>query len=180
MKRLTKSTGAVDSTVTAASGEITTTSISADGLDSASASSCGTKVKSSSDLDSWFDHTNVESTTMTTPAGLSLTTSIDWAYGDSDADGQFESVTNTVAVNNKAATVLHDVVNATRKVTSPEGRTITTSYDPNTLLPLSTAVPGCSLRNTITGRRQTASVTSGTRKYTYIPAAIATITDPTG
>ena len=99
-------------------------------------------VKSSSDLDSWFDHTNVESTTMTTPAGLSLTTSIDRAYGDSDADGQFESVTNTVAVNNKAATVLHDVVNATRKVTSPEGRTMITSYDPNTLQPLSTAVPG--------------------------------------
>jgi YD repeat-containing protein len=75
------------------------------------------------------DHTNVESTTVTTPAGLSPTTSIDKAYGDIEGDGRFETVTHTVTAGGKTATVRHDVVGASWTITSPEGRTTTATYD---------------------------------------------------
>jgi RHS repeat-associated protein len=182
VRRLTTSTGAIDSTSTTVSGEVITTGTTADGLDSTSLSSCGPKVESSSGLDYWFDHTYLTSSRVTTPAGLSLATTIDKAYVDSDADGQFEAVVDTVTVNGKAATAKHDIVNAKHTITSPEGRTITTSYDPNTLQPLSTAVPGLlATEYDYQADGKLLSVTSGTRKtsYTYDTSGnLATVTDP--
>ena len=182
IKRLSRSTGAVDSTRTATSGEVVTTAISADGLDSTTTSSCGVKVESASDLDSWFDHTTVKSSKVTTPAGLSRTTAIDKAYVDANGDGQLEAVTATVTVNGKQATARHDVAHATETAVSPEGRTITISYDPNTLQPLSISIPSL-LATTYAYRPdgRLLTVTSGARttRYTYDSSGnVATIADP--
>ncbi|MBB5347171.1 carboxypeptidase regulatory-like domain-containing protein [Desulfoprunum benzoelyticum] len=182
VKRLARSTGAVDSTVTATSGEVVTTATSADGLDSTTTSSCGAKVESSSDLDYWFDHTAVRSTRTTTPAGLSRVTAIDRAYVDADADGRLEAVTTTTTVNGTTATARHDIAQAATTVTSAEGRTVTTTYDPDTLQPRSIAVPGL-LATTYDYRSdgRLVAVTSGARRtsYSYDSSGnIATITDP--
>ncbi|GAB6192614.1 NHL domain-containing protein [Desulfocastanea catecholica] len=182
VERYTKSTGAGNRTSTTVSGEVITSNTSADGLDFSSQSSCGPKVESSSDLDYWFDHTYVNSTTMTTPAGLRLVTSIDKSYVDINQDGLLESITQTVTQNNKITTVKHDVVNATHTVTSPEGRSITASYHPDTLQTLSASVPG--LLKTEYGYRtdgKLRSITSGTRTTSYaydLSGNVATITDP--
>ncbi len=182
VKRLTRSTGAVDSTVTSASGEVVTTAISADGLDSATTSSCGLKIESSSDLDYWFDHTFVRSSKTTTPAGLSRATAIDRTYTDADADGQLEAVTATTTVNGNRTTVRHDIANAAQTVTSPEGRTVTTTYDPNTLQPLGVSTPGllaATYEYRPDGRLVAVSSGARTTRYTYDTAGnVATITDP--
>jgi RHS repeat-associated protein len=182
VKRLTRSTGAVDSTVTSASGEVVTTAISADGLDSATTSSCRLKIESSSDLDYWFDHTFVRSSKTTTPAGLSRATAIDRIYTDTDADGQLEAVTATATVNGNRTTVRHDIANAAQTVTSPEGRTVTTTYDPNTLQPLGVSTPGllaATYEYRPDGRLVAVSSGARTTRYTYDTAGnVATITDP--
>jgi|GEM_PF-330433 len=180
----TTSTGAVDTISTAASGEVTTTRVSSDGLESVRSSSCGPKIEASEDLDPWFGYTYPARTSLTTPGGLSLATTVTRAYTDANGDGLPETASRTVTVNGKATVITHNITTATRTVASPLGRTGATTYDPATLLPLKHSVPGLlATSSSYRADGKPESVTTGDRttRYSYDTAGnLATITDPMG
>ena len=105
-----------------------------------------------------------------------------YSFTDKGGDDQLEAVTATATVNGNRTTVRHDIANAAQTVTSPEGRTVTTTYDPNTLQPLGVSTPG--LLGAIYEYRpdgRLVAVSSGARatRYTYDTAGnVATSTDP--
>ncbi|ABK19729.1 NHL repeat containing protein [Syntrophobacter fumaroxidans MPOB] len=63
-------------------------------------------------------------------------------YEDTDSNGVPDRITETVAVNGKATTLVHDTVQHRKTLTSPQGRTVTSFYDPHTLLTTDLRVPG--------------------------------------
>jgi RHS repeat-associated protein len=91
-------------------------------------------------------------------------------------------IVKTAALNGKTSTVTHNVLTSQVTASSPLGRTVTSTYDPVTLLTSSVAVPG--LNNTNYGydtRGRLTSVTTGTRvtEFTYDTAGnLDTIEDP--
>ncbi len=182
VERLTGSTGEEEKTVTTAAGEIIFSATSSDGLDTVTESSCGPKVEIYSDLDRKYGYTYLKASSATTPAGLTLQTSVFKDYVDVDLDGLPETVTNLITVNGKTTTVVHDVQSATNTITSPENRTVTSTYDPNTLLPLRSSIPGMNVTEYnyySDGKLKT--VTTGERiiRYTYDSQGnLATVTDP--
>jgi YD repeat-containing protein len=182
VKTTISSTGAVEKTTTTSSGEIISTAISADGLDSASQPTCGPKVETWNDLDRWYGYTYQQASRVTTPTGLELTTSVVKDYSDADSDNLPEKITSQVTVNGKTTSLVHDTLNSSRVITSPENRTVSTKYDPNSLLTTSTTVPGLfSTQYSYLSDGKLQSVAMGTRKtaYTYDSFGnVATITDP--
>ena len=129
-----------------------------------------------------FGYTYLKESTITTPAGLVQNINIGKTYLDSDLNGIPEQVTNTITMNGRLITQTHDVTNAIQIMTSPENRVVTTTYDPGTLLPLTSQVAGLyPVEYSYFADGKVESVTSGDRitQYTYDSQGnLATITDP--
>ena len=90
------------------------------------------------------------------------------SYADTDSDGIFDLITETVNVNGNAAVLEKDVIQSQKTAISPEGRTANTAYDSATLLITSSSVPG--LFDTFygyDGRERLTSLTQGTRQMTW-------------
>ena len=168
--------------VTSSDGSINSSTTSADGLDNSSQSSCGLRIETFSDLDSWFGNTYTRSATVSTPAELALTTSVAKEYTDADHDDFPDTVTTRITANNKVSTLVHDVLNSTNTITSPEGRSVTTSYNPTTLQTIQSQVPELhptdySYRSD--GKLQSVATGSRTTAYTYDAVGnLSTVTDP--
>jgi len=77
-----------------------------------------------------------------TPAGLQRVTLRAKTYQDTDSDQIPDRIAETVKVNNKATALVTDTLASTRTLTSPVGRTVTTLYDPDTLLTNTLSIPG--------------------------------------
>jgi YD repeat-containing protein len=117
-----------------------------------------------------------------TPAGLTKTTLRDKTYQETDSDDVPDRITETVTVNGKATSLVTDTLQATKTSTSPAGRSVTTNYDPVTLVTTSLSIPG--LFDTTYGYDTTGRLTSiatNTRQTTFTYNAqgfLESITDP--
>ncbi len=165
-------------------GERIHSETSNDGLESLTMSMCNSMptVETHSKVDPKHGYVYLDSIKATTYHGLELQSSLLKDYIDADLDSIPELVTHTITTNGKTATMVHDVLNSTRTSISAENRSAISSYDPNTLLPLTSSIPG--LLDTEysyfdDGKLQTVTTGSRSTSYTYDGEGnIETITDP--
>jgi YD repeat-containing protein len=175
-------TGAYTSEVTNPAGGKTLSFGSADGLTGNSSLSCGMELGFEYGIDSKYKLRYIKQTTESTPALLEKVTLRDKTYQDTDADDIPDLITETVSANGNPTTLENDTLQSRRTITSPQGRTITTQYDPATLLTTIMSIPG--LYNTTYGydtRGRLTSVITDTRETSFVYNAqgfLASITDP--
>ncbi|MBC8432063.1 MAG: tandem-95 repeat protein, partial [Desulfobacterales bacterium] len=138
----TYSTGAYESTITGPTGAETLFTQSADGLTVNKSLPCGMELEFEYDLDPEYKFKVVKEMTESTPAALEKVTSRDKTYTDTDSNDTPDLITETVTVNSKTTSLANNILLFEKTITSPEARTITTQYDPATLLTESVSVPG--------------------------------------
>ena len=178
----TASTGAYTSTITDSTGAQTLFSSSADGLTVSKSLACGLDLDFKYSVDSRYKYQFAREMTETTPGGLTKDTVRDKTYQDTDSNALPDLITENVTVNGKLTTLVTDTLQGTKTVTSPAGRTVTTSYDANSLLTTSLSIPG--LYDTDYGydaRGRLSSISTNTRRTTFAYDAqgnLASVTDP--
>ncbi len=161
-------TDALSSIITGPSGAETNYSRSDDGGFTTKTLPCGMELSFKSDLDPEFRYEFIGEMTEATPAGLEKFTIRERQYTPDNSTGGFSATSETVSINGKPTTLDDDLVSQ-KVVTSPEGRTTTTIYDPLTLLTTAISKPG--LLDTIfnyDARGRMISTTTGTRETTYV------------
>ena len=174
--------GVYNSTITDPTGADTFYTKSADGMTVSKSLPCGMDLEFEYGIDTEYKHKYLTKQTQTTPAGLEKVTEISRTYQDTDADDISDQITNTITLNDKSTTAVHFVSTSQKVVTSTEGRTIASTYDPSSLLTLTVSIPG--LNQTDFGydtKGRLTSVTTGSRQvsYTYDSNGfVDSITDP--
>jgi RHS repeat-associated protein len=176
------STGAYTSTITRPTGAQIQYARSADGLSVNKSLPCGMEYAFQYDVDREYGFQYVKGMWEDTPGGLQRVTQRAKTYQDTDADEVPDRITEQVTVNNKATALVNDTLASTRTLTSPAGRTVTTLYDPDTLLTNTLSIPG--LFDTNYGydtKGRLTSITTNTREtsFTYNSQGfLESITDP--
>ena len=138
----TYSTGKYTSTITGPTGEITQYSQAADGLSVAKSLSCGMDIAFIYDIDPEYKFKYVKTMTETTPGSLTCVTNRDRVYQDTDRDNIPDLITDTITVNGNTTKIQNNILQSRKSVTSQQGRTIRSSYNPNNLLPTTLSIPG--------------------------------------
>jgi RHS repeat-associated protein len=138
----TESTGAYTSTITDPTSAETLFTQSADGLTVNKTLPCGMKLKFSYDLDPEYQFRYPSEMKESTPFGLQKVTLRDKTYADTDMDDIPDVITEKVTVNGNTTILENDIFQSQRTITSPQGRQVTTLYDPDTLLTTSLIIPG--------------------------------------
>ncbi|RZB33837.1 MAG: hypothetical protein SRB2_03673 [Desulfobacteraceae bacterium Eth-SRB2] len=178
----TDSTSAYTSTITDPTGAETVFICSADGLTVNKSLPCGMGLDFKYGVDSEYKFKYVEEMTESTPSVLEKVTLRGKTYQDTNSDEVPDLITETVTVNGKATNLATDTLQAQKTITSPEGRTVTTPYDPATLLTTSLTIPG--LHETTYGhdlRGRLTSIDTNTRETTFAydtQGFLESITDP--
>jgi RHS repeat-associated protein len=178
----TYSTGFYESTINDPTGAETLFTQSADGLTVNKSLPCGMDLKFKYDVDSEYKFKVIKEMTETTPSALEKVTLRDKIYQDTNSDDIPDLITETVTVNGNTTALENNVLQSQKTITSPEGRTVTTVYDPATLLTASITIPG--LYDTTYGydtRGRLTSINTDTRETTFTYDArgfLASITDP--
>ncbi|RLB81142.1 MAG: sugar-binding protein, partial [Deltaproteobacteria bacterium] len=178
----TDSTGAYTSTVTDPTGAQTLFFKSANGLTINKFLSCGMDFEFKYDVDSEYKFKYIKEMKESTPSGLEKVTLREKTYQDTNSDDVKDLITETMTVNGKATTLEVNVLQSRKTITSPEGRTATLLYDPNTLVTESVSVPG--LFNTSYGhdtKGRLTSINTNTRgiEFSYnAQGFLESITDP--
>ncbi|MBW2630983.1 MAG: hypothetical protein JRC90_04325 [Deltaproteobacteria bacterium] len=178
----TYSTGKYTSTITDATDAETLFTRSADGLTVDKALPCGMDLEFKYGVDSEYKFKYVKETRESAPSSLEKITLRDKTYDDTDSDDVPDLITETATVNGKTTILENDVLQSRKTITFPEGRTVTTLYDPANLLTTSVNVPG--LFDTTYGydsKGRATSVTTNTRQtaLTYNGQGfLSSITDP--
>ena len=176
----TDSTGAYTSTITDPTGSETMYSQSK--LTVNKTLPCGMDLEFKYDIDTEYKFKYVKEMTETTPSSLEKITTKNKTYQDTDADDIPDLITETVTVNDKTMTFTNNIPQSRKITTSPEGRTLTTLYDPSTLLTESMSIPG--LFDTTYGydtKGKLTSVDTNTRRtaLTYnAQGFLESVTDP--
>ncbi|MBE9484413.1 MAG: hypothetical protein IMY74_06180, partial [Bacteroidetes bacterium] len=176
------STGAFTSTITNPTGSQTVYSRSADGLTVEKSLACGMDLEFIYDLDSEYKNEHVKQINEASPAGLLKITKTNTDYTDTDSDEVPDLIKKTVATNGKITSLVHNTLTAQKTITSPEGRSVTSLYDPNTLLAESVSVSG--FYDTIFGydvRGRLTSATTNTRQTIFAyntQGNLDSVTDP--
>ncbi|MDH3930460.1 MAG: hypothetical protein OEV22_21230, partial [Deltaproteobacteria bacterium] len=180
----TDSTGKYTSTITDPTGALTHFEQSGDGLTENHSLPCGTDLDYIYDLDSEYKYQFVKQVTESTPAGLERLRTIDKAYTDTNDDDITDLIVETVTINGKVTGIQHNTLTAQKTVTSPEGRIITSLYDPATLFVESVDVAGLhQTRYGYDSRGRLTSITTNTRQSTFTYNAegfLESVTDPEG
>ncbi|WLE95637.1 MAG: RHS repeat-associated core domain-containing protein [Candidatus Electrothrix communis] len=179
------STGAFSTTTIDPSGNESTFSVSADGLTQERTLSCGMSSTSKYGLDPEYKYKTLQTSTTQSPTGLTKTTELDKTYQDTNTDRVPDQITKTVTSNGKTTTLVHNTLAAEKTVTSPEGRTVSSLYDPATLLTTEVSVPGLFPTNyDYDEKGRLTSVTTDSRtvslSYTGRGNFLASQTDPEG
>ena len=180
----TYSTGRFTSTIVSPDGSETQYERSSDGLTVYKQLPCGMSLNFSYDVDPLYKFQYIREMTETTPSGLSKTTLREKSYQDNNSDDLPDLITETVQVNGKTALLQQNVLGSNKTITSPEGRVVTTTYDPDTLLTTALSIPG--LFDTAYGydtRGRLTSITNNARQTSYIYNAqgfLGSVTDPKG
>lgn len=178
----TYSTDDYTSTITNSTGAETLFTQSSDGLTATKSLSCGMDLIFEYGIDSEYKFKYLKEITESTPSALEKVTLREKTYQDTNADNIPDLITETVTVNGKTTTLLHDVFQSRKIVTSPEGRTVTTLYDPDTLLTTNVTIQG--LYDTTSGydaRGRLTSTSANTKATTFAYNAqgfLESITDP--
>jgi len=178
----TDTTGQYTSTITGPTGAETLFSQSEDGLTVNKSLPCGMELAFRYGLDPQYQFQFVRRMSEMTPSALERLTLRQKSYQDTNADTIPDLITETVWTNGMPATLQTDTLQATKVVTSPEARTVTTHYNPVTLLTAGLEIPG--LHDTAYGydaRGRLTSITTNTRETTFAYDAqgfLASITDP--
>jgi RHS repeat-associated protein len=178
----TYSTGAYASTIIDPTGSETLFSQSADGLTTTKSLPCGMELIFEYGVDSEYKFKYLKQMHQSTPSALEKVTLREKTYEDTDANDIPDLITETVTVNGNTTTLSHDVFQSRKTVTSPEGRTLTLLYDPDTLLTTSVTIPGP--YDTTYGydaRGRLTSTSANTRATTFAYNAqgfLESITDP--
>ncbi len=180
----TSSTGAFTTTTIDPSGNESLFSRSGDGLSEETTLSCGMSSTAEYGLDAEYKYKVVKNTSTQSPAGLTKATQLDKTYQDTDADKIPDLITKTVSSNGRTTTLVHNTLSGEKTVTSPEGRIMTSQYDPATLLTTSVHVPGLLPTSyTYDAKGRTTAVTTDTRTAGFSYTAegfLASLTDPEG
>ncbi|MBW2120528.1 MAG: RHS repeat-associated core domain-containing protein, partial [Deltaproteobacteria bacterium] len=180
----TEPSGAYGSHITDPTGGETVFTQSPDGLTVEKSLACGMDLSFKYGIDPEYKFQHVKEMTETTPSGLERTTLREKTYQDTDQDEAPDLVTETVTLNGKPTQLVTNTLQAQRTLISPQGRTVTTFYDPETLLTTDLSIPG--LYPTAYGydtRGRLESITTGTRQtgFTYDTRGnLSSITDPEG
>ena len=180
----TYSTGKFISTIIAPDDSETYYERSSDGLTVNKQLRCGMSLNFSYDLDSLYKFKYIKKMTETTPSGLSKTTLREKSYQDTNLDDLPDLITETVQVNGKTALLQQNVLASKKTITSPEGRAMTTTYDPDTLLTRLVSIPG--LFDTAYGydvKGRLTSISNNTRQTSFTYNAqgfLGSVTDPKG
>ena len=178
----TYSTGKYTSTITGPTGAETLFTQSADGLTVNKSLPCGMELAFQYGLDSEYRYQYVKEMSESTPSALEKVTLKDKTYQDTDLDDVPDLITERLTVNGNTTALENNVLQSQKTVTSPEGRTVTTLYDPNTLVTTSLTIPD--LYETTYGydiRGRLTSIDTSTRgtDFTYnAQGFLESITDP--
>jgi RHS repeat-associated protein len=178
----TGSAGDYSTTITDPTGAQTRYSESPDGLYGTTDLPCGMVLNYNNDLDSEYKFKYVKELTESTPTGLKKVTLRNKTYEDTDSDDRPDLITESISVNSKVITNVHNTLQALKFVSSPEGRTVTSHYNPATLRVESVSVPG--LHPTAYGydaRGKLTSVSTNTRHSSFTYNAngfLGSVTDP--
>jgi len=138
------STGAYTSVKTEPTGEVTTTTNTAEGLTETTSSSCGMNGKRQYNLDTEYMFKYISAATTTTPANLRLATTYLRTYQDNNNDKVPDLIMDLVSKNGRSWTTTNNSETGIVTSTTPFGRTATAQYDPATLLTQQVTVPGLS------------------------------------
>jgi len=180
----TDSTGAYTSTITGPTGDNTQYSQSADGLTVNKSLPCGMDLAFNYDIDSEYKFKYVKEMHETPPSGLDKTVLREKTYADTNADEIKDFITETITINGNATTLVNNVLQSEKTVTTPEGRAITMQYDPATLLTETVSIPGLNATNYgYNPQGRLTSVSTGTREtfFSYnTQGFIDSFTDPEG
>ena len=164
----TTSSGDYQSTITASTGVQTIYERSVKGLSAATTMPCGTRQTLRFGIDPRDKTEFVREMTVSQPSGLTQVTQRSRSYEDTDLDGATDQITDTVTLNSRTTIFHHNLLESQKQSISPEGRTITSHYDPVTLLVSRVSVPG--LHDTIFGydkRGRQISISQGTRQVSF-------------
>jgi YD repeat-containing protein len=178
----TYSTGEYTSSITDPTGAETMFTQSADGLTVNKSLPCGMDLKFKYDVDSEYKFKVVKEMTETTPSALEKVTLRDKIYQDTNSDDIPNLITEIVTVNGNTTALENNVLQSQKTITSPEGRAVTTLYDPDTLLTTSLTIPG--LHDTTYGynsKGRLTSISTNDRETTFTyntEGFLASITDP--
>jgi RHS repeat-associated protein len=178
----TDPSGAYTSTITSPTGAQTVFSEEPDGLTASKEFACGMALDFEYDLDPEYLFKYAKRLEEHTPLGLARVTLRERDYQDSNGDEIPDVLTETVAVNGKTTILENNVFQSKRTIISPTGKTVSTNYDPDTLLTTTLSIPG--LHDTTYGydvRGRLTSITTNTRQasFTYDGEGnLASSTDP--
>lgn len=138
----TYSTGAYASTITDQTGAVITYSQSGDGLYVQKNLPCGMQLNVINDVDPIYKYEIAKQIQTRSPAGLVQTTQYAKTYQDTNNDKTPDLITETVTLNGQAVTIVNNTLLGQTTLQSPMGRTVTSNYDPMTLLTSRTQIPG--------------------------------------
>lgn len=178
----TSSIGTFTSTIIGPSGAETLYVRSDDGLMVNKTLPCGMSFEFKYGLDSEYKSRFLKEMIESTPSAMEKVMFRDRTYQDTDSDNITDLIIETVTVNGKSTSLENNVLQSQKTVTSPEGRTFTTRYDPVTLTTESVSVPG--LFDTSYGydtKGRLTSINNNARQTTFIynqEGFIESIIDP--
>ncbi|EFK06099.1 RHS repeat-associated core domain protein [delta proteobacterium NaphS2] len=143
---------------------------------------CGMSLNFSYDVDPLYKFKYIREMMETTPSGLSKTTLREKSYQDTNSDDLPDLISETVKVNGKTTLLQQNVLASNKTITSPEGRVVTTTYAPDTLLTSAVSIPG--LFDTAYGydaKGRLTSISNNTRQTSFTYNAqgfLGSVTDP--
>ncbi|ABW66962.1 RHS repeat-associated core domain-containing protein [Desulfosudis oleivorans] len=143
---------------------------------------CGMDLDFTYDTDPEYKFSYLAEAVETTPSGLARVSRQSVSYQDTDADEIPDLITRSLRANGRTITLKQDALLSVNTLTSPEGRAIISSYDPDTLVTLSTDMAG--LYQTAYGYYadgRLESVMTGTRETSFAYDSygyLTSVTDP--
>ncbi|MCF8036072.1 MAG: putative Ig domain-containing protein, partial [Desulfobacteraceae bacterium] len=174
--------GKYTSLITGPAGDITDYSKSEDGMTVHKSLSCGTDLTVEYGLDPGYRYEYPEKRTLTQPSGLTKTIVEEHTYEDVDNDHVHDKAQTTLTINDKTYTRLADGTSNQKTLTTPEGRTTVSDYNPDTGLTEWIQPPGLYGTDfTYDGSGRVASETINQRQtsYTYDSRGnLSSIIDP--
>ena len=180
----TESTGAFTSIITDPSGEQTIFTKSDDNLTKNLSLPCDIEREFKYSLDSEYKFKYLKEVHETSPSGLEKIVLRGKIYEDTNTDNVPDLITETVSVNDKATTLVNNVLQSEKTITTSENRTVTMQYDPATLLIESVSIPGINATNYgYNSQGRITSVSTGTREtlFSYNSQGFMdSFTDPEG
>ncbi len=175
-------TGVFTSTITDSTGAETHYSRSANGMVIHKELPCGMDIHTTYEKEPQFKYKYITESTETTSQGIIKKLLRNKSYQDTNSDNKPDLITDTLSLNGKVTTLRQNILSAQNTITSPEGRVITSQYDPANLLLDRVSIPGLFDTNySYDSRGRLTSIRTETRETIFSydnQGNVKTITDP--